>query len=438
MTRKYIYDDSLEIHFEAKVYYDKERNFFTFSAYILYQQNDLHLCINLSEQEDIAKEKLKSAFLTPIKRKDIKITNAFICDDCVELEKPDEDIRFTYGERQNGKKLVSMPLKQIKFRYKEKVTNAVYRLSSICSPKLFSPIEFLVNNENTVVGIRSSILKEKCFTIPFTLFKKGTHAYIETGKIDDLLNVLSFYYSTRIEYDLVSYPVQEGIGCIEIHVPQYKVVPGSFSQSIGYLLSGRICIGNFIDFLAASNNCDENILNDSLLKSYISGYVRAEYLDDISKLTIYTTILERMAGVRVNDDTYSYIKFYLAQRKINIAKIDDNISKSQIKNEEGDIISHFVQLRNFFIHHLGSDDAELFLRNSDMLFNLKLCITILLLYLLGFPNISFIPDFKHLSLFDDCLKAGKIKIIKSQKSKLCRWVKRIMNNVKQQFIKRNM
>ena len=259
VTRKYLYDDSLEIHFKARVYYNNERNFYSFSAYILYQQNELQLCIKLSEQDDIAKEKLKSAFLTPIKRKDIKITKAFIGEDCIELEKPDEDIMFTYGERRNGKEFVSMPLKQIKYTYNEKVTNTVYRLSSICSPKLFSPIEFLVNNESTVVGIKSSILKEKCFKIPFNLFKKGTHAYIETGIIDDLLNILSFFYSTRIEYDLVSYPVKEGIAKIEINVPQYKVAPSSSSLSIGYLLSGQGFIGNFIDFLAASNNCDESI-----------------------------------------------------------------------------------------------------------------------------------------------------------------------------------
>ena len=144
-----------------------------------------------------------------------------------------------------------------------------------------------------------------------------------------------------------------------------------------------------------------SIYNDRLLKNYISGYVRAEYLDDISKLTIYTTILEKMAGVKVDDDTYRCIKKYLVQRRIRVTKIDDNISKSKIKNEDNDNISNFIQLRNFFIHHLGSEKAETFLKKSDMLFNLKLCITILLLYRLGFQDISFTPDFKHLSIFDE-------------------------------------
>lgn len=49
----------------------------------------------------------------------------------------------------------------------------------------------------------------------------------------------------------------------------------------------------------------------------------------------------------------------------------------------------------------------MFLRNSDMLFNLKLTITILLLYKFGFSDIRFKPEFAHLSVFDECIKLGE-------------------------------
>ena len=96
--------------------------------------------------------------------------------------------------------------------------------------------------------------------------------------------------------------------------------------------------------------------------------------------------------------------------KINIQKIDDTIReyklRNELRNEEGDTISNFIQLRHYFVHHLGSKEAEMFLQKSKMLFNLKLTITILILYRFGITEIKFKPFFLHLSVFDDCLTVG--------------------------------
>ena len=97
--------------------------------------------------------------------------------------------------------------------------------------------------------------------------------------------------------------------------------------------------------------------------------------------------------------------------KISISKIDDTIQeykfRNELRNENGDIISNFIQLRNFFVHHLGSKEAERFLQDSEMLFNLKLTITILILYRLGITEIKFKSYFLNLSVFDDCLTGEK-------------------------------
>ena len=113
-----------------------------------------------------------------------------------------------------------------------------------------------------------------------------------------------------------------------------------------------------------------------------------------------------------SDDTYKKIKYYLAKYKINIQKIDDTIRyykyNKELRNEKGNPISNFIQLRNYFVHHLGSEEAEKFLRESDMLFNLKLTITILILYRFGITEIKFKKDFLNLSVFDDCLTVEKL------------------------------
>ena len=171
-------------------------------------------------------------------------------------------------------------------------------------------------------------------------------------------------------------------------------------------------MGTLSTFLTVTKDYNSLLGSDKLLSSYIDNYVRADYLDDVSKLIIYTTILEKMAGVRNNDDTHKCIKYYLAQRKISISKIDDTIHeykfRNELRNENGDIISNFIQLRNFFVHHLGSKEAENFLRNSGMLFYLKLTITILILYRFGITEIKFKKDFLNLSVFDDCLTVEKL------------------------------
>ena len=409
------------VNLVARVYFNKHKDWFEFSAIIVFKQNDINLFVNLAEQSAVARERLLKAYSTPIKRNDIKIMEARVGDNEISLYKPNEDIQFTNGVRQNGMNIVSMPINSLKFTFNDEIDSSIYRLSSVCAPRLYTPHELLVDERSTIVGIHPTTLHDRCFDIQFSLFRKGNYAYITTNRIERLLDIFSFYYGTYYEYDMVCYPLQDGKACIEIIVPKYKVISSQAALPVGYLLSNDICLGNFTDFLSGTQMC--KLPSDELkLKSFIHGFVRAEYLDNISKLTIYTTILEKIVGVKINDDTYKCIKNYLAQRKISVHKIDDNISKAKLRNEDGDIISNFIQLRNFFIHHLGSAEAESYLTHSEMLFNLKLCITIILLNIMGFDNIAFRPDFIHLSLFDDSLKVGKCAKVRTKTSKICQWL----------------
>ena len=137
------------------------------------------------------------------------------------------------------------------------------------------------------------------------------------------------------------------------------------------------------------------------MKQYIDHYVRVEYLDSISKLLLYHSIIEKMAGVGKDNDTYNLIHKFLKERHIDVEKINDGIASKGIKNEENQTIDNFVQLRNFFIHHLGSKKAVEFLEESDMLFNLKAAITIILLNDLGIQNVMYDKQFHALSIFDE-------------------------------------
>lgn len=429
----YILEEQLDICFEAKGFYGKRekthRDSFSFKAHILYSQDDLILYAIMSEQNDVAKKKLLEALRTPIKKKDLKIYKAYIGDEgnSIELSTPDE-IRFTY----NAPNVVAMYLKQISFSYEDEAKVNIYRLSDVCSSMLKDPTEYLFEEESSISWLRNSIPDRKCFDIPFTLAKYKNYSYIITDDIDKLLTIFSLYHSTRFEYDMAILPAQDGIVSMVIKSPRYRIASSNSMKTIGYLLAGQKSMGTLSAFLSASKDCNNRLGSDKILNSYIGNYVRAEYLDDVSKLIIYTTILEKMAGVGINDDTHKCIKYYLAERKISVKKIDDTISnykfKKELRNEKEDTISNFIQLRNYFVHHLGSEEAELFLRNSNLLFNLKLTITILILEQFGFLDIKFKPEFLNLSLFDECLTVGKFGKVRTQKCRLRKWIKKVTNS----------
>lgn len=438
MNGEYLLEEQLDISFEAVGYYGKrkkdgKRPSFKFNAYIVYIQNDLVMYSIISEQDDVAQKKLLEAFKKPIKKNDYRIINSYIGDanNSVDL-RFSEEIRFTQHAFISDQEAVAMSLKQIKFSYKEQSNGIICRLSSVCSSIFFGPLEHLMNDEDFMTWKNNSNLDKQCFGKPFALSKKGNHVYIKTTQIDSILSVFSFYFCTHFECDMISTPEQNGTVSIQIKAPRYKTTSGNSLKTIGYLLLRQTSLGSFKGFLSSTKDCNGELWNDQLSEGYISSFIRAEYLDEISKLIIYTTILEKMASGSKKMDTYRCIRDFLAQKKIDISKIDNNIGDRNIKIENGDTISNFIQLRNFFVHHLGSEEAELFLRNSDMLFNLKLTITILLLYGFGFSEIRFKPEFAHLSVFDECIKLGKMRKVKSQKCRLCKWIRRIINIIRLQ------
>lgn len=428
MNKNYILEEQLDIYFEAIVFYGKRKNSrresYCFKAHIMYNQDDLILYAIMSEQDDVAQEKLHEALRIPIKKKDLKICKAYIGDEgnSVDLSTP-EEIRFTY----NAHNVVAMYLKQISFSYEDEAKGIIYRLSDVCSSILKDPTEYLFDEESSMSWLGNSTPDRKCFDIPFSLAKYKNHSYIRTDDIDKLLTIFSLYHSSRFEYDMAILPAQNGTVSMVIKSPQYRIASSNSMKTIGYLLAGQKTMGTFSAFLSVSKEYKNLLGSDKILFSYIGNYVRADYLDDISKLIIYTTLLEKMADNDSND-TYKRIKYYLAKNKINIQKIDDTIReyklRNELRNEEGDTISNFIQLRHYFVHHLGSEEAELFLRNSELLFNLKMTITILILYRVGITQIQFKKDFLNLSVFDDCLTVGIYSKVKSQKCRICRWLKK--------------
>lgn len=403
-NKVFLFNESSQIVFLLKLFFRgaEGRTSVCFDATIIMENHVLTLCVNTSDASIV---KDVSGILTrTYKKKDYKISNASIDGQDISL-KLDGEIRFTRFNTGNGQRTCSMALKKFYYTYKGTEGPKLYRLFSTASTLLGPYLTGLSVSDGKVVGIVDTNYEGSCYGIPFFLFKDEQHVYVQTeGDIDILLRALSFFFCNPIEFDMVYSYDKENKCLIEVNTPQYSLLAAKWNNMLGYLFSSNICLDHLFDYLDIIKSCNVNTITRNIVEAYISNYVRAEYLDNISKLLLYTSILEKMADVKIGVETYDVISNYLHNNHINVEKINDNITKKKLLDAESKDISNFVQLRNFFVHHLGSKEAELFLNESDMLFYLKLTITIFILKNMGVTDIVFDKNFENISVFDKSVK----------------------------------
>ena len=401
-NKLFLFNEASQIMFQLQLFHKgvKGRYSVFYDATIKLEANVMTLCIDVSEGSKM--KELSNILIKTYKKKDYKLRNASIDGKEIEL-KIDNELKFTRYHLEKGLHQCSMTLKKISYSYKVVERLSIYRLNSTASTLLSSYLTAPIDMGNHVVGAKPTTYEGACYGISFTMFRDEHHVYIQTeGNIDILLSTLSFFFCNPIEYDMV-YSNGDGESHIEVSPTQYSIMAAKRNNMLGYLFSGDICLDNLFDFIDTLKTNDPNIMLGGMIDIYISNYVRAEYLDDISKLLLYSSILEKMSNVKRGEETYDVIDGYLCNNHICIEKINDNIEKMNLKNNEGKIIHNYVELRNFFVHHLGSKEAERFLNESDLLFYLKLTITILVFKKIGITDVTFDKNFHNISVFDDSI-----------------------------------
>ena len=405
-SKVFLFNESSSITFLLQLFYRgaEGRIPIRFNAEIKLENNVITLRINIP---DGYKPKELSSILTKTyKKKDYKISNASIDDKSIIL-KIDKEIRFTHFNTGKNQYTCSMTLKQFYYTYNGSERPKLYRLYTTAST-LLSPYltDFSVRG-NKVVGTVSTTFEGSCYGMPFLMFKDEHHVYVQTeGNINILLCALSFFFCNPIEYDMEYSYDNEKNSHVSVITTQYNIQAAKRNNVLGYLFSGNVCLDYLYDYLDIIKFCNDSTITGDIIEAYISNYIRAEYLDNISKLLLYSSILEKMANVNIGDETYDVIKDYLRNNHIKVEKINDNVEKKKLLDAEGKEITNFVQLRNFFVHHLGSKEAENFLNESDMLFYLKLTISILILNRIGVSDIVFDKNFQGISVFDESVRYG--------------------------------
>ena len=402
----FLFDESTEVKLKLQLFYKEQgiRNSGVIDAAIKYK--DGHL--TLYTEEVLTSRNLNKGlgiyFMKDFGKSDYKVKEANVGGQAIEL-KISEKLLFNNSYLEKGKRVFSMELKHIMYSYEGMVHPTCYRLTKVSSSLISPYLTGFALSGNTVVGIQPTEYSGECFNSKISLYRDEHYVYLETeDNIADILSVLSFFFCSPIEYDMACSTIPNGRSVIEVFTPSYKVLAVKRNNILGYLFSKDICLDYLTDFLEITKCCSGKFPITDTLKQYIDHYVRVEYLDSISKLLLYHTIIEKMAGVGKDNDTYSIIRKFLKERHIDVEKINDGIASKGIKNEEGQTIDNYVQLRNFFVHHLGSKKAVEFLKESDMLFNLKAAITIILLNELGIQDVRYDIQFHALSILDDSIE----------------------------------
>lgn len=407
------FNENSLITFKLQLFYkEKTRKFTTFDAVIKLENTIPLLYLDMDSTKDIDIKEVSAILSSVIKKNNYKINNPQINGLAIKLE-IDRDLFFNRSFSLQGKgsqvkkHVCTMELKHLQYSYSTTNTGMIFRLTSFSSSLLIPYLSTLVSNEKHQIEIQPIEPFFSIFKKSYKFTNDDQYIYIRTTEDDitDLLTFLSLFFCNPIEYDMVVSYKQGNCCKVEVKTPKYRTLGTKGNDILQYLFCEDVCFTHFLDFISITNKY-ASLPNDStLFRTIVDNYVRAEYIDDISKLLLYHTIIEKIIGVKSGGDTYNTIcKCLKEQYHIDANKINDGIESKKIMDNNDKEILNFVQLRNFYVHHLGSEKASDFLRDSNMLFYMKQTITIILLNLLGIKNIMFDKGFHKISVFDNSIE----------------------------------
>lgn len=413
LNNYFVFNERHPIAFQLQLFYKEknERRTVSFDAVIRLENDKTLLYLDLDSQTDIRIRDIHYILSDVVKKDNYRIIKPNINGLPIKL-KIDKELFFTHFFTKQGREpqirhLCTMQINHLSYKYAMQINECdkTYRLTSISSSLLIPYLTELVVENGVCVGVQAVKGSCRCLNKQITFSRDDNFVYIQTEEnISDILLVLSLFFCNHIEYDMVITSQKDGHYNVEVREPEYKVLGTKDNEILQYLFCEKVCFTHFWDFLDKSNTHASLPPNTTTIKKYIENYVRAEYLDGITKLLLYNTIIERMAGVNAGENTYDVISKFLKNNHIDVNKLNDGIEKRNIKGNDNKTINNFVQLRNFFVHHLGSQEATQILKDSDILFYLKQAITILLLKQLGFTDIEFDKSFHNISVFDSTVK----------------------------------
>lgn len=375
-----------------------ERQSIQVEASIHYESNRLILSVNLDKQEN-KKNDISSFLIGEIAKHNIKVQKTEIGRMEIGLRFCEPIVRFHWSYLKGNDCIHSAELKEICYTGNDEKLNR-FRLTATAND-LQGYINTLNNQQWREVMCPKEIeYQEK----KYVLSHDEDRVWIETKEdnVDNLLNLISFFYAVPVECD-----IQVVNGLTTIRKTRWNLGEGKWqNMALSQLETEDECYSRFWEYIKLVNK-KSSISPKTLI--YMQEFVRSQLLDRESKLIIYSAILANMANVKIKEDSYNQISKFLAnEHHIAAEKLNEGLLEKKIKKDGTKTIKNFYELRNFFEHQLGSEEARIYLKESRLLERLEIAINIVILHQLGADDVRFDSMFKTNSIFDESIPFGHV------------------------------
>ncbi len=222
--------------------------------------------------------------------------------------------------------------------------------------------------------------------------------------VKDLLVHLSFYFNMLPNVFEKSINI-DGRTYVSNHTSQLSFANESLYHSeLPYMRFGEE--HNFRYFFSYSKWSSLEDKNKMKLENAIHTFARCKYCDDVTQFLLLYSILDRFAGNSKGTDPYTVMEDRLKLYNIDIEKIGDKTEiriqrlNLQLERNNGTVsgVTNFCHLRNYILHFMSNNDIDDYITRSGLIDRMRFAASVIILKELGFDNVQFWDDWKHLSI----------------------------------------
>ncbi len=222
--------------------------------------------------------------------------------------------------------------------------------------------------------------------------------------VKDLLVHLSFYFNMLPNVFEKSINVNG-----KTHVTNHTSLLSFANESLYHSELPYMTFGekhNFRYFFTKSQWSSMEDKDKKKLENAIHTFARCKYCDDVTQFLLLYSILDRFAGNSKGTDPYTVMEDRLKLYNIDIEKIGVKTEiciqrlNLQLERNNGTMsgVTNFCHLRNYMLHFMSNNDIDDYITRSGLIDRMRFAASVIILKELGFDNVQFWDDWKHLSI----------------------------------------
>ena len=340
-------------------------------------------------------------------KKSIRYSNAKIDEQHINIKTSKSNIlTWHYTTNSKGKITMSWILSELSYSYKSQQKDDFVILNlpfDILIPQITEPKESLKRKTIIKNGSQYEFYKKPNINLSaIKVHSKNKHT------IDEILIHLSFYFNININVSMKSTYENNKIKVFIRTINPATINYTNFHSELIYI---DIDNNNSFEFFFQNSSWQsKDNIQKAKLEQAIYTFTRCTYCDNTMQFILLYSILDSYAGNSRGISPYKTMATNMHNYyNIDINKIgkenDSLLQKMQLylKRDNGKDanVTNFCLLRNYILHFMSKPIIDEYLERSELVSKLRFAVCIIILHELGFHNLSFKKDWKHLSILKD-------------------------------------